>query len=304
MIFAATALTALAVLFVASDSFATAEYSERTGQGCLVCHDQPEGGSLSDRGLEFAASGYKWPPTGGYRVLGPIRKHVRLIIGLLHVTAGFLWFGTILYVHIILRPGYASKGLPKGEVALGLASMAIVGITGVLLTVSRVRSLDILFGSPWGIVLTFKIALFVIMVLSAMFVITFIGPKLKKGMKRQAEIPEGGIFDPQTLSSFDGREGRPAFIAFNGRVYDVTGKKLWDGGIHAKHLSGGDLTGALIKAPHGEEKLGGVKIVGSYDVSLKPPLHPVQKAFYFIAYMNLALVFLVLFAIAIWRWGI
>lgn len=74
--------------------------------------------------------------------------------------------------------------------------------------------------------------------------------------------------------------------------------------MHIKHLSGQDLSDALTKAPHGEEKLNGLQIVGTYDATLSPPKTFAQKAFYFIVYMNLALVFFVLFVIALWRWGI
>ena len=70
------------------------------------------------------------------------------------------------------------------------------------------------------------------------------------------------------------------------------------------HSSGHDLTDAISKAPHGEEKLKDLKVVGSYDASIKPPMTLAQKAFYFFAYMNLTLVFIVLFVIAFWRWGI
>ena len=37
---------------------ATPEFAERTEQGCLTCHVDPEEGSLLKTGLEFAASGY------------------------------------------------------------------------------------------------------------------------------------------------------------------------------------------------------------------------------------------------------
>ena len=40
---------------------------------------------------------------------------VRLIIGYLHLLTAIAWFGTILYVHILLKPACAAKGLPKGE---------------------------------------------------------------------------------------------------------------------------------------------------------------------------------------------
>ncbi|MFQ5906086.1 MAG: cytochrome B5 [bacterium] len=222
---------------------------------------EADGGALTKTGLEYAASGYVWPPEGGYRVMGPIRKSVRLVVGLLHVVAGFLWFGTILYAHILLRPGYAARGLPRGEVFLGLVSMTVVGITGALLTISRIRSLDVLHQSTWGVLLSTKIALYLIMVSSALLAVFFVGPRLGRGA-RTCTLPRGGVFDPLTLSAFDGRDGRPAYVAYKGKVLDVTGLRLWENGIHMKHAAGSDLTGALSKAAHGEEKLELLKGVG------------------------------------------
>jgi len=293
----------ISVIFALSTyAFATPEYSQRTGMGCMTCHIRPEGGVLSERGLEFAASGYKWPPEGGYRVLGPLRKSVRLILGLMHIVGGFLWFGTILYVHILLRPAYAAKGLPKGEMALGLISMGVVGVTGLLLTISRIKSISILWDSPWGILLLVKIFFYIVMVISAIIVVSIIGPRLKRA-KITPEHPKSGIFDPVTLSGFNGKDA-PAYIAFKGIVYDVSGLRHWKDGLHMKHRAGEDLTAALSKAPHGEEKLSTLRQVGRFDASLKPPLRAEQKAFYFIAYMNLGLVFLVLIVLSLWRWGL
>jgi predicted heme/steroid binding protein len=298
-------ISILIVLFITPcTSLATPEYAERSEQGCLTCHVYEEGGGkLTFEGLKFAASGYTWPPVGGYRVLGPIQKPVRLIIGVIHIVAAFLWFGTILYVHLMLRPGYAARGLPKGEVILGLISMAVVGISGTLLTISRIRSFDVLFMSQWGQLLSLKIIFYSIMISSAIFTILFVGPKLKKG-KIKAEIPDNKIFDPLTLQAFDGNNESPAFIAYNGNVYDVSALKLWKKGVHMKHLAGRDLTDFLPKAPHGEEKLETVPAVATYDATLKPPKTFAQKAFYFVAYMNLFIVFIVLFVIAYWRWGL
>ncbi|MFQ5906800.1 MAG: hypothetical protein ACE5JA_09540, partial [bacterium] len=55
---------------------------------------------------------------------------------------------------------------------------------------------------------------------------------------------------------------------------------------------------------HGEEKLELLKGVGSFDPARKPEKTGAQKAFYFVAYMNLIIVFLVLCVIAFWKWGI
>jgi len=296
-------LLIFAIILPIATSHATPEYSDRTKQGCKTCHTDPITGRLSDKGLEYAASGYVWPPEGGYRVLGPIRRSVRLIIGTIHIIFAFIWFGTILYVHIILKPAYAARGLPKGEVSLGIFSMVMVGLTGILLTISRIKGVDVLFKSPWGHLLLAKIILYIIMVLSALFVVFSVGPRLK-GSKKTPRIPKDRRFDPLTLSAFDGKEGRPAFIAYNGTVYDVSNSRFWKNGIHMRHLAGQDLSGSLSKAPHGEEKLRDIPVAGSYDVNLKPPMSFAQKAFYLIAYANLALVFIVLFIIAWWRWGL
>jgi hypothetical protein len=215
------AIAAAAVLAASRPAAATPEYAEQTAQGCLECHRDPEGGgALTTTGLRYAASGYRWPPAGGYRVLGPIRSGVRLVIGLFHLTAAFLWFGTILYVHLMLRPAYASQGLPRGEVALGLVSMAVVGSTGALLTVSKIAGLEVLFQSPWGRVLAAKIAVFALMISSAAVAVLFIGPRLRRTAHAPVP-PRGGVFDPASLAAFDGVEGRPAHIAHQGTVYDV-----------------------------------------------------------------------------------
>jgi predicted heme/steroid binding protein/uncharacterized membrane protein len=44
------------------------------------------------------------------------------------------------------------------------------------------------------------------------------------------------------------------YIAFRGKVYDVSGSSLWKGGQHmGLHRAGHDLTGEFPDAPHGEE---------------------------------------------------
>lgn len=58
-------------------------------------------------------------------------------------------------------------------------------------------------------------------------------------------------YTPEEFALADGKEGRPALIVYKGRVYDVTGSKLWRNGVHVKaHQSGNDLTGAMGAAPH------------------------------------------------------
>ncbi|MBF0290652.1 MAG: hypothetical protein HQK86_00690 [Nitrospinae bacterium] len=108
----------------------------------------------------------------------------------------------------------------------------------------------------------------------------------------------------QSLAAFDGKEGGPALIAFEGKVYDVTQSRAWKDGIHFKrHKAGADMTQELPKAPHGMEKLEGFKVVAQFDPSLAPTLSWAQRVFYGVAYFNLGMVFLAIMVIAFWRWG-
>lgn len=63
-------------------------------------------------------------------------------------------------------------------------------------------------------------------------------------------------FTTEELSSFDGKEGRPIYVAFQGKVYDVTKSPLWAKGLHMKrHPATKDLAGEISAAPHGPEVL-------------------------------------------------
>ncbi len=60
----------------------------------------------------------------------------------------------------------------------------------------------------------------------------------------------------EELSHFNGKEGSPAHIAFEGKVYDVTKSRLWPKGLHMnRHAAGKDLTADFAAAPHGTEVL-------------------------------------------------
>jgi predicted heme/steroid binding protein len=70
-------------------------------------------------------------------------------------------------------------------------------------------------------------------------------------------------FTIEELSKYDGKNGNPAYIACNGKVYDVTDSGLWMGGDHlGAHQAGKDLSMELDIAPHGPENLDRVKLVG------------------------------------------
>ena len=61
---------------------------------------------------------------------------------------------------------------------------------------------------------------------------------------------------PDELEKYDGKNGNPAYIAHQGKVYDVTKSAKWKGGMHMlRHHAGGDLTAEIAAAPHGVEVL-------------------------------------------------
>ena len=70
-------------------------------------------------------------------------------------------------------------------------------------------------------------------------------------------------FTLEELKQYNGKDGRPAYIAYKGKVYDVTESYLWvDGDHQGQHVAGKDLTNEMQFAPHGEETLEKVKLIG------------------------------------------
>ena len=301
----AISLLIAAVLTLPPISSATTEYSRQTGMQCKECHVEAIGGGpLTHAGQQFLAD---MKLKGLYRPLSTMQKIVRFWIGYIHLLTAIVWFGTIFYVHILLKPAYAAKGLPKGELFLGWISIIIMSITGVLLTIARIPAWNVLFTTRFGVLLSIKIALFLIMAATA-FVVTFIiGPKLRRKLKTRWETDISlGKQDltAEELHSFDGREGRPAFVAYKGKIYDVTKSKLWKDGSHArKHHAGLDLTDALKTAPHAEDKILSIPEVGKLiGAGQKIPKPLPERVFYVLAYVNLGFVFLITFVVALWRW--
>ncbi len=294
----------VAVIFIffllPSNALATVEYAQQTGKGCDACHIDPSGGGqLTKEGEAFRDD---LRIRGLYRPLTRTQHIVRLIIGYLHSMTAIVWFGAILYVHILLKPAYAARGLPKGELILGWSSIIIMAVTGTMLAIARVPSWDALFHTRFGILLTIKVSLFLVMVATA-FVVTFvIGPRLRK--KKEAAVSEHKQdLTADELLQFDGEDGRPSYVSYNGIIYDVTQGRLWQGGSHMrKHRAGADLTAALGTAPHGEDRITRMTVVGRLLASRESGQAERPMFFYFLAYMNLAIVFLIVFVISLWRW--
>lgn len=285
----------------------TEEYAEKTGKSCAHCHlHSSGGGELTKAGEDYLDTLLSEKESGQSRAELPARssasKLFRIFVGYLHIVTGIFWFGTILYVHLVLKPAYAAHGLPKGEVRLGLLSMVIMGITGTVLTLFRIPTLSILYETRFGILLLIKIALFLMMVLTALFVVLILGPKLKVADHKATQMPKDKIAI-ENLEYFDGTEGRPAYIGYNNTIYDMSESDFWTNGIHfERHSAGKDLSDKLKQAPHGEDKILGMPVVGKLALSKRSQRSLQVKAFYFLAYFNLGVILLIIFILALWRW--
>jgi predicted heme/steroid binding protein len=61
-------------------------------------------------------------------------------------------------------------------------------------------------------------------------------------------------FTLEELAQYDGSGGKPAYVAVNGIVYDVSNEATWGGGTHFGLYAGKDLT-AQFKGCHGMESI-------------------------------------------------
>lgn len=76
----------------------------------------------------------------------------------------------------------------------------------------------------------------------------------------------------QELAGYDGRDGRPAYIAVNGTIYDVSASPLWSGGDHqGAHQAGRELGEELKSAPHVRSVIERFPVVGRVEEAAVPP---------------------------------
>lgn len=72
-------------------------------------------------------------------------------------------------------------------------------------------------------------------------------------------------FTAKELEEFNGKNGKPAYVTYKGKVYDISQSAFWSDGEHlGMHNAGKDITEELEAAPHSEEvfERKTVKLVG------------------------------------------
>ena len=72
----------------------------------------------------------------------------------------------------------------------------------------------------------------------------------------------GQTFTVAQLAQFNGQNGNKAYVAIDGKVYDVTNNSKWKNGTHQGLNAGFDLSTAINQSPHGKGILGNLTVVG------------------------------------------
>ncbi len=69
-------------------------------------------------------------------------------------------------------------------------------------------------------------------------------------------------FTKAQLALRNGQDKDDIWVAFQGKIYDVTASRLWRNGKHYEHWAGQDLTDELATAPHSERVFAKFVVVG------------------------------------------
>ena len=75
-------------------------------------------------------------------------------------------------------------------------------------------------------------------------------------------MEEAKKFTLQELNAFNGKNGKPQYVGYKGKVYDVSDSSLCIDGDHLGHDAGQDLSEAMEIAPHDDSVMERAKVVG------------------------------------------
>jgi predicted heme/steroid binding protein len=299
-------------LLAAGQALALPEYASRTGKPCDYCHST--GGAFTPEGEAFRDAGYQLPseartpdgadspegeaagggvgegaePQEGASVLLSLPQWLRSILRGAHLLAALVWLGAMVSVFLVQRTQIADTGIPAAYIKLAWPAIAVVGLSGLPLALGMVSDSGMLTASRWGQILLAKIVLylgFVFIAGSATFVVS---PRLRRLAEQTRPARSQEQFKAQ---------GRIT-VLYRGRVYDVTGSRLWPEGRHARrHDAWQDLTTSLEKAPHGTEVFARFQLLE--DAGEQGPL-AVKRLFIAMMALSVVLALSAVFLLAIW----
>jgi predicted heme/steroid binding protein len=101
-------------------------------------------------------------------------------------------------------------------------------------------------------------------------VISFLFVLLILGGLTACASPEPQTFTLEELAQYDGQNGNKAYIAVDGKVYDVSRIGEWAGGVHNGITAGTDASDFINQAPHGTSVLKNLRVVGTLIIDEDP----------------------------------
>jgi predicted heme/steroid binding protein len=91
----------------------------------------------------------------------------------------------------------------------------------------------------------------------------FPGPVEKVEVKPEVSVESLKPLTREELQGYDGTDGKPIYIGYKGRVYDLSASPLFQGTQRMRcHIAGKDLTQEIEMAPHGEDLVFKFPLVG------------------------------------------
>ncbi len=287
-------LSLLLLILLIMPASALPKYAEETGQSCSTCHTNPATGELNDVGKAFSLT-HTWPPETS------VDERLLFIIGFIHVFSVVLWIGAIFFVHLVHTPDIvAMGGAPKKELILGWSGIFGTGISGVILTTFKFRSIDLMLSSESGKIVLLKILIYIFMVSTAVTLTLYLNKKFRSTTIYSEDV------DIDSLKKFERLEKQDRIlVAVGGLVFDFSESPLWKNGEHAgRHEAWKDLTEEIKASPHGISVLKKYRPIG-YTSDFLGVIKGVKFAvslFKFFAYANLILGIVALALSSYMRW--
>ena len=285
-------------------SHARPQFAGATGQPCSHCHVSATGGGpLTAGGQEFRQSLRSGdPPIDMNLLISPAQRLLHAGAFLVHILFGVTWVGLFLFILLptVLRHRVFPT-FPAAYLRQMWYGIAVILLVGPFLAWMKTRFIPDVFTTRFGILLIVKtLAVLILFAVTAYFtwyVTLYAGRRYRRlsaGLDREGRVE----LTDADLSLFTGRGKRWALMAYDGNIYDVTGRNLWRNGVHpGGHPAGEDLTAAMKKAPHGEEVLQKVPLVGKV-VKGRPERDRPASWFYRTAYLGILASLVILAVVA------